>query len=211
MTKPDVLLLHGVLMNSVEMLYLKRRLEHAGFTVHNLFYPSVRRDVAENTTALCKKISKLQVDQLHIIAHSMGGIMAMHLLTKCQALPTSGRVVMIGTPLNGSYVAHRMQSWPLVNQLLRKSMAQGLDGNYPLPATMHREIGMIAGDNSTLGLGSLLGGMPELSDGTVLVSETQHSLLKEHIVVHSTHSGMLFSRKVAELASRFLRTGQFAV
>lgn len=208
MTKPDVLLLHGVLMNSVEMLYLQHQLELSGFTVHNFFYPSVRRNIADNTRSLCKKIHALNTQALHIVAHSMGGIMTMHLLEHCEGLP-QGRVVMMGTPLNGSYVAHKVSRWPLVNQLLEKSMPNGLDGSYPLPESTDREIGMIAGSNDTLGLGMILGGLPESSDGTVLLSETQHPLLKEHIVINTTHTGMIFSRKTSELAVRFLKTGSF--
>lgn len=209
MTKPNVLLLHGVLMNSVEMLYLQRQLELSGFIVHNLFYPSVRRNVADNTRDLCTKIHKLKLDQLHIVAHSMGGIMTMHLLEHCGSLPM-GRVVMMGTPLNGSYIAHKVSGWPIVNQLLEKSMPSGLDGSYKLPESTDRDIGMIAGSNDTLGFGVLLGGMPEDSDGTVLLSETKHSLLKEHVVINTTHTGMIFSRQTAELATRFLKTGSFS-
>jgi pimeloyl-ACP methyl ester carboxylesterase len=210
MKKPDVLLLHGVLMNSVEMLYLQRQLELSGFTVHNFFYPSVRKDVAQNTKTLCEKIHKLKLDQLHIVAHSMGGIMTMHLLEHCKSLPM-GRVVMLGTPLNGSYTANKVSSWPVVNQLLEKSMPSGLDGSYKLPETTDRDIGMIAGSNDALGFGVLFGGMPEGSDGTVLLSETKHGLLKEHIIVNTTHTGMIFSHQTAELATRFLKTGSFSV
>lgn len=208
MTKPDVLLLHGVLMNSVEMYYLQHRLERAGFRVHNFFYPTVRRNIAENTQRLCQKIRALNVGQLHIVAHSMGGIMTMHLIEQCQHLP-KGRVVMLGTPLNGSYIAHKVSAWPVVNQLLAKSMRHGLDGTYCLPDSVDREIGMIAGNNATLGLGMLLGGLPESSDGTVLLSETQHCLLKEHVVIDATHTGLIFSRQAAELTVRFLNTGRF--
>ncbi len=210
MTKPNVLLLHGVLMNSVEMFYLQRQLALSGFTVHNFFYPSVRRNVADNTRTLCEKIHKLNLDQLHIVAHSMGGIMTMHLLEHCADLP-KGRVVMLGTPLNGSYTAHKVSGWPVVNQLLVKSMPSGLDGSYQLPESTDREIGMIAGSNDSMGFGVLFGGMPEKSDGTVLLSETEHSLLKEHIVINTTHTGMIFSQKAAALVTRFLKTGTFAV
>lgn len=195
-------------MNSVEMYYLQRQLELSGFTVHNFFYPSVRRNVADNTRTLCEKIHKLNLDQLHIVAHSMGGIMTMHLLEHCASLPM-GRVVMLGTPLNGSYTAHKVSGWPVVNHLLEKSMPSGLDGNYQLPESTDREIGMIAGSNDTMGFGVLFGGMPEKSDGTVLLSETEHPLLKEHIVINTTHTGMIFSQKAAALVTRFLKTGTF--
>lgn len=135
--------------------------------------------------------------------------MTMHLLEHCKELPV-GRVVMLGTPLNGSYIAHKVSAWPVVNQLLEKSMPSGLDGSYKLPESIDRDIGMIAGSNDALGFGMLFGGLPESSDGTVLLSETKHSLLKEHIVVDSTHTGMIFSHKAAELTATFLKTGSFS-
>lgn len=156
-------------MNTVEMLYLERQLSHQGFTVHSMHYASVRRNIAENTRQLHQKIQALKLSNLHIVAHSLGGIIAMRLLQQFPDLPP-GRVVMLGTPLNGSYIAKRLMNWPLVNRLLENSMADGLDGQSALPRSVNREIGMIAG-NSRAGLGILVGGLPEDSDGTVLLTD----------------------------------------
>lgn len=207
-TKPDVLLLHGVLMNTVEMLYLERQLNHQGFTVHSMHYASVRRNIAENTRLLYQKINSLNLPELHIVAHSLGGIMAMRLLQQYPELP-NGRVVMLGTPLNGSYIAKRLMNWPLVNRLLENSMTDGLDGQSVPPPSLGREVGMIAG-NSNAGLGLVIGGLPGKSDGTVLLSETQHPMLKEHITLDVSHTGMIFSQKIAHLVGNFLNTGTFA-
>ena len=195
-------------MNTVEMLYLERQLSQQGFTVHSMHYASVRLDITENTRLLHQKIQTLNLSNLHIVAHSLGGIMAMRLLQRFQDLPP-GRVVMLGTPLNGSYIARRLMNWPLVNRLLENSMADGLDGQSALPHTVNREIGMIAG-KSRAGLGLLVGGLPEDSDGTVLLSETRHPLLKEHIILDISHTGMIFSQKIAHLVGNFLNTGHFS-
>lgn len=195
-------------MNTVEMLYLERQLSHQGFTVHSMHYASVRRNIAENTRQLHQKIQALKLSNLHIVAHSLGGIIAMRLLQQFPDLPP-GRVVMLGTPLNGSYIAKRLMNWPLVNRLLENSMVDGLDGQSALPHSVNREIGMIAG-NSRAGLGILVGGLPEDSDGTVLLSETQHPMLKEHITLDISHTGMVFSQKIAHLVGNFLNTGRFS-
>lgn len=195
-------------MNTVEMLYLERQLSHQGFTVHSMHYASVRQNIAENTRQLHQKIQALKLSNLHIVAHSLGGIIAMRLLQQFPDLPP-GRVVMLGTPLNGSYIAKRLMNWPLVNRLLENSMADGLDGQSALPHSVNREIGMIAG-NSRAGLGILVGGLPEDSDGTVLLSETQHPMLKEHITLDISHTGMVFSQKIAHLVGNFLNTGRFS-
>jgi hypothetical protein len=194
-------------MNPVEMLYLNHQLSKANFTVHSLYYPSAKHDIATNTQLLQKKIQALKLERTHIVAHSLGGIMAMHLLEKSN-LPDIDRIVLLGSPLNGSYVAKRLIEWPLVNHLIKNSMNNGLDGNIPTP-TQALEIGMIAGNKNSVGIGTLIGGLPEEGDGTVLVSETRHPLLKEHIIVDNNHTGLLFSDETAQLVVTFLRNGSF--
>ena len=87
-------------------------------------------------------------------------------------------------------------------------MDNGLDGDFIIPEEPP-EIGMIAGRSDSLGIGSLLGGLPGESDGTVLLRETQHPILKEHIVVDHNHTGLLFSDEVAQLVTQFLNNGYF--
>lgn len=210
MTKPNVLLLHGVLMNAVEMLYLKRQLEKQGFKVHSLSYESVKYSIAENTQKLHQKILTLNCSELHIVAHSLGGIMTMHLLEKYPDLPIS-RVVMLGTPINGSYAAKRMSQWKIVGRLLTSSMTDGLQGDHVFSDVCQCEIGMIAGSiKSPIGLGLLLGKLPEENDGTVLLSETKHPTISQHLVVNKSHTGLVFSRMVGKLVANFLRTGRFS-
>ena len=208
-TKPDVLLLHGVLMNSVEMLYLKYQLEKQNFTVHSLSYQSVRYSIAENTQRLHAEISTIDCDNLHIVAHSLGGVMAMHLLEQYPELPIK-RIVMLGTPISGSYAAEKISRWSIIGRLLTNSMAKGLDGNHNFKANEH-EIGMIAGSiKSPIGLGLLLGKLPEENDGTVLLSETKHPAVSEHLIVNKSHTGLIFSKMVCDLVTNYLRTGHFS-
>ena len=208
MTKPNIVLLHGVLMNTVEMLYLERQLANLGYAVHNLSYASVSRSVLENTDALFSKINALDCDEFSIVAHSLGGIMALHLLQRFPDLPIK-RIVMLGSPVTGSYVASRFIKWPIAGQLLRKSMHQGLSGDHDFkPASC--DIGMIAGViQSPVGMGLLLGKLPGENDGTVLLAETQHPCIKEHITVNKSHTGLIFSKAVCRLIDAFLQKGQF--
>jgi len=210
MTKPDVLLLHGILMNALEMLYLKKQLENQGFTVHSLSYESVQHTIAENTQRLYQKINSLHCSELHIVAHSLGGIMTMHLLERYPDLPVA-RVVMLGTPINGSYAAKKINQWKLVGQLLTNSMANGLSGDHEFSGPSRCDVGMIAGSiKSPIGLGLLLGKLPEENDGTVLLSETKHPSLSQHLVVNKSHTGLVFSPMVGKLVANFLRTGRFS-
>ena len=209
MTKPDVLLLHGILMNAMEMLFLKRQLEKQGFRVYSLSYASVKHSIEENTHRLYQKITRLNCQKLHIVAHSLGGIMSMHLLEKYPDLPIQ-RVVMLGTPINGSYAAKIIARWQVIGRLLTSSMPQGLAGDHAFSPSGKHEIGMIAGSiKSPIGFGLLLGKLPEASDGTVLLSETKHAVLKQHVILKKSHTGLVFSPMVAKLTANFLETGDF--
>lgn len=205
--KPNVLLIHGILMNPLEMRLLGRRLAKTGFKVHYVFYQSVLKTAAQNAQAIHQKIQKLDLPDLHIVAHSLGGIITMHLFDQFDHI-APGRVVMLGAPVNGSWVAQKVQDWPIVSPLLARSMPGALSGDDIPDWKTTREWGMIAGTRNQ-GLGFLAGGLPKESDGTVLVEETIHPQQTAHISVHTSHTGMLFSKEVATLCGRFLNTGTF--
>ena len=114
-------------MNALEMFYLKYQLKKAGFIVHNISYQSVLKTPAKNAVILHQKILKLNLDKLHIVAHSLGGIVAAHLLAKFDDIP-QGNIVMLGVPINGSWFAQKLGYFPIINKILMNSMRSGLSG-----------------------------------------------------------------------------------
>jgi hypothetical protein len=117
-----------------------------------------------------------------------------------------GRVVLIGSPLDGSAIARRSQRIPGTEKLVGQ-VKKALESGYgQLPPG--RETGMIAGTRS-IGLGMLLGGPGKPGDGTVAVAETRTTGLKDHLLLPVTHTGMLYSSEVARQAACFLRSGSF--
>ena len=205
--RPHVLILHGVLMNALEMFYLEYQLKKSGFIVHSISYQSILKTPAENAAILHQKILKLNLNKLHIVAHSLGGIVAAHLLAKFDDIP-QGNIVMLGTPINGSWFARKLRSFPVINKMLANSMKLGLSGkDIPDWKTEH-QWGMIAGKAKT-GLAIIIGSLPEEGDGTVMLKETQHQKINAHITLPVTHTGMLFSKQVAQFTAHFLKTGGF--
>ncbi len=194
-------------MNSLEMRYLGGQLEKSGFNVHYVFYHSVLKTSAQNACAIHSKIKKLKLSDLHIVAHSLGGIVTMHLLDQFYDVP-EGRIVMLGSPVTGSWFAKKIKDWPVISLLLTKSMPTALSGEDIPEWKTQREWGMIAGTYNQ-GLGLLVGGLPSEGDGTVLVEETRHPRQTDHIVVNKSHTALLFSKEVAVLTSSFLKTGRF--
>ena len=197
---------HGLWMTGLEMTLLRRRLRACGFEVRQFRYPSVRRAPAENAARLARFVAGLQADIVHFVAHSLGGIVVLHLLARQADLPP-GRVVMLGTPLRGSRVARRAAAIPPLRWLLGRSLEQGLLGDHP-PWPAGRELAMIAG-TSGRGFGRLLlPSLPKPHDGTVAVDETDAPCVRQHLQVPASHFGMLFSAPVAARVCRYLRSGE---
>ena len=205
--KPNVLLIHGILMNPLEMRFLGHQLEEYGYNVHYIFYQSVLKTSAENAAIVHQKIKALDLPDLHIVAHSLGGILTMHLLERFSDIP-NGRVVMLGSPVNGSWIANKIQDWPIISPLIAKSMPNALSGDNMPKWNNKRDWGMIAGTKNQ-GWAIVTGGLPSNGDGTVTLEETLHPKQTAHITVNHSHTGLLFSKKVATLCHLFLKTGNF--
>lgn len=190
------------------MLPLAWRLRRAGFQVHVFHYHSLLRTPAQNAAELNDYLQQLDADVVHLVAHSLGGIVVSHLFDR---FPTQrpGRVVMLGSPLRGSMIAKTYHRWWATRWLLGRATVSGLLGDVP---QWHgaRQLCMIAGTRG-VGIGKLLlpGGLPDPSDGTVAVEETRDPAINQHLQVPYSHFGMLFSAAVAEEIVSCLRSGEF--
>jgi pimeloyl-ACP methyl ester carboxylesterase len=200
-----VLLLHGLWNPRMAVWPLARRLRARGFQVQVLGYSTVRRPTDALVTDLAMRAAVLRHDSeaVHWVGHSLGGLLAL-LACNHYALPP-GRIVCLGSPLQGSAAARGLDrnglGW-LQGQraLLLKT------GCHVLPTD--RQVGMLAG-NRPVGLGHWFGQFDDAHDGTVSVSETRMVGLSDHLVLPTSHSGLLFSPKAAELTANFLETGYF--
>lgn len=205
MTEPAaVVLLHGIWMRSLVTRLLAWRLRRCGYRVYAFDYPSVRRSPADNAAALQRFVAGLREPVVHFVAHSLGGLVVLHLF---EAFPRQrpGRVVLLGTPLRGSLSAARLRRWPGGGRLLGRSVERGLLSNPPRWRGA-RELAVIAGRRS-LGLGRVFGAMPGPNDGAVLVAETRVERLTDHCVLPVSHTGLLFAAAVARAVCCFLRSG----
>ena len=201
-----VILLHGLWMRAFTLTMLRRRIERAGFTVHLFDYASVLHDPDLSIAELLKRARALRGEKIHLVGHSLGGLMALRALKQARDLP-AGRVVCLGSPLCGSQVARSVASLPGGSLLVGKSadiLRTGLrrwDGPHA--------VGAIAG-RMPLGLGFVVGSLSSPHDGTVSVAETRLPGLADHCVVPATHLGLVFSDEAANQTVAFLRTERFA-
>jgi pimeloyl-ACP methyl ester carboxylesterase len=202
---PEVILVHGLWFGSWAMARMARKLQTAGFSVRRFSYTSTSGSLEAHAAELREFSRQTRSDQLHFAGHSLGGLVTLRMLSEYGGLPP-GRVVLIGSPLDGSVVARRSRRVPGAEKLLGEVRTTLERGYERLPGD--RETGMIAGSRS-IGLGMLVGGVEKPGDGTVGVNETRSRGLKDHLVLPVTHTGMLYSREVVRQAAYFLRTGGF--
>jgi len=201
-----VVFVPGIWMPGHEMALLRRRVARCGFHTARFPYPSVRRDIGHNAALLQNFLSTLDAKTVHFVGHSMGGLVVARLFHDFPE-QRPGRIVTLGSPLAGSYVARRLSGHALGRLILGR-------GREPLVAGLVRwsgghELGTIAG-TLAVGIGRLLGpGLPKPSDGTVAVQETHLAGETDSIELPVTHTGLAFSAEVARQVCAFLKTGRF--
>lgn len=196
-----VLLLHGLWMPRASMRWMAGQLRRTGFQPQLFGYASVTEGLRGTLPALRARLA----EPTHVLAHSLGGVMAVRTLQRFPGLPV-GRIVCLGSPLCGSAAAEGLATRPLGRRALGRSARLLSRGCRPWDG--HADLGVVAGD-SPLGFGQALGRFTGPSDGTVAVAETRLEGLADHIVLPLSHSGMLFSARAAAQAIGFLRHGHF--
>jgi pimeloyl-ACP methyl ester carboxylesterase len=202
---PEVILVHGLWFGSWAMARMAKKLQAEGFRVRRFSYKTTTGDLRAHAAELREFVRGPQSDQLHFVSHSLGGLVTLGMLHADAGLPP-GRVVLMGSPLDGSIVARRSRKVPGVEKLLGEIRSTLECGYEYLPGD--RETGMIAGSRA-IGLGMLMGGAGKPGDGTVAVRETLAEGLQDHLVLPVTHTGMLYSAEVARQVASFLKSGSF--
>jgi pimeloyl-ACP methyl ester carboxylesterase len=207
-----VVCVHGFWSHGAGMYLIKRRIEKEfGLRTLIFSYPSVTGALDENAAALSRFIHEQGVDGMHIVGHSLGGVLALRMLANdSQALP--GRVVCLGSPLTGSRAAEILNAQEWAEEIIGRSLPAGViheaANEWASHVCAERDIGVIAG-NVPLGFGRLVADFDEDNDGTVAVSETRLDGARDHLIMPVSHKGMLVSSGVADQAGSFLKRGEF--
>ncbi|MBX3660934.1 MAG: alpha/beta hydrolase [Burkholderiales bacterium] len=202
-----VVVIHGLWMQGLVMRLLARRIAREGFPAQTWSYPTLRSSLSENAERLARHCMTLAAPRVHIVAHSMGGLLALRMLERHREL-SCGRLVLVGTPYSDSFSARRLARLPGGTTLLGRGIAEWLNGPRPLPRG-DTEVGIIAGTRG-FGLGRLVApDLPQPNDGVVALQETFVPGVSDRVELAVGHTEMLLSRAVARQCCAFLRHGRF--
>ncbi|HEY5822213.1 MAG TPA: alpha/beta fold hydrolase [Propionibacteriaceae bacterium] len=117
-----ILLVHGIVDNHSIFTVMDRTLRRRGFqTVSSYDYGVLTRDVRAASEALGDAIEKVAAntgyEQIHVIGHSLGGLIARYYVQRLGGDAFVHTLVTLGSPHHGTTLARAAPFLPLVRQL----------------------------------------------------------------------------------------------
>lgn len=147
--------------------------------------------------------------RIHFIGHSIGGLIIRTYLNT-YSLENLGRVVMLGTPNNGSEIADFLKDFYLYKKLYGPAGQQLITDQSKFKnifGSINYEVGVIAGISSFHFIANKIIGKE--SDGRVSVISTKVEGMKDHITIKSTHVGLTSNKEAWQFTKNFIETGSF--
>lgn len=193
-------------MNGWVMAYLALALRREGFAAHAVTYRTMRDTLEDHLARLVRRVAELDAPRVHLIGHSLGGVIALKYLQRDPDKRVR-RAVLLGTPASGCRAAADLGRSAAGRLLLGRSMEIW---SQPVDTSLDPrfEVGAIAGARP-FGIGSMVTRLPEPNDGVVCLDETRFEGLRDHLTLPLGHSVLLVSGRVARHCAAFLRRGRF--
>jgi triacylglycerol lipase len=210
-----IFLIHGLGRRPRSLAPVARLLKREGFEVSNWGYPSLRQaleEVAQDfRTAYLRQAQT--VDQIHVVTHSLGGIVLRCALAQGE-LPKLGRIVMLAPPNQGSSLARVLSRNRLIGMLLGPA-APVLSDPTKLAALCCEPCVptcVIAGSrardmrNPVSLISRFL--LSKASDGTVTIDETRLANMARFQVIDACHTWIMNHPQAQQELLAFLKPSE---
>ncbi|MCF6288395.1 MAG: alpha/beta hydrolase [Proteobacteria bacterium] len=194
-----VVLVHGLWMSRWSFASIAKYLQKQGYAVYSFGYRTSSRPFDFNVQKLTAFVNSKTEDTVHLVVHSLGGILAMRSLPMIRK---AGKLIMLGSSINGATVARAMGKKRWTAWML-KHATEPLENGVPNP-TVFRNSMMIAGTSNSIGIARIVIKLPEPNDGTVTVADTQADWINTHITEKTNHFNMLFRKNIKQHIIEFL-------
>ncbi|MEO6181814.1 MAG: alpha/beta fold hydrolase [Verrucomicrobiota bacterium] len=216
--KPDisrecVILIHGLGRTSLSMKRLEWSLASAGYQTINLAYPSrkfrVEQLAEDYLQPVLSKNTARHASKVHFVTHSMGGIILRQYLSN-HAIENRGSVVMLAPPNQGSELVDELKRNAVGRWILGPSGCELGTAPMDLPRRLGPArfvLGVIAGDRSfNPRFSRILSGA---NDGKVSVKRAKIDGMKQFLIVHNSHTWMMWRLKTIQQVLFYLQHDQF--
>ena len=191
------MLVHGLGAPAMVMRPMQKRFEQVGYRTRLFGYPSLVGRIENHGRGLAAVLAKLAgepgVGAIHLVTHSMGGIVA-----RCALQLTReriGRIVMLAPPNRGSPVATRARRF-VGRALTPVEQLSQHEGSWihSAPALDGLDVGIVTASHDWV-----------IGPGNTLLPDQ-----RDHIVIRGFHSPLVWQHSAFVQALHYLRHGRFA-
>ena len=196
-----VVLIHGLGGNRSDMWRLGRRLRCAGYQIRKIGYWSIGQRIEPLVERLKELLEEMEntssVEGVHLVGHSMGGIIARGALADQRESKVKS-LLMIAPPNQGSHVARQMAPW---FGWVVPSLAQLSDAPDSYVNLLDQLVEL---DDLKLGI------IEAEKDRVIARGAVHLNRPHEYCRVRGNHAILTWYLRTGKLAEKFIREGRFA-
>lgn len=208
-----VVLLHGIANPAFVMSPIDIHLFMHGYETLNIEYPSQSESIDRLTKYIHRALRKNKASdykKLHFVCFSLGGLVLRSYLMR--TTPSNlGRVVMLGTPNQGTQAADSLKDAWFYRLFFGKAGQELTTDRFSMDTEINYDLGIIAGTQNTLSPATMLmhQSLPEPNDGAVSVESTKIKGMKDHTTLPVNHTALITDNRAKEQITHFLNHGKF--